>query len=203
MRLIPRDEKFFDLFGELARRMTNSTKLLSEMFVQPDRLEHFANEIKAIEHEADNLTRDVIARLDRSFVTPMDREDIHLLAYRLDNVIDLVDGTARRALMFGVKEIREPAHRLGDVLNRAAIVIERAVSDMRRRADVIKSGEEVKQLEEEGDAVYAEAVGALFAGKPDPLDVIKWKEIYDMIESAIDECEDVANVLESISLKNS
>ena len=87
MRLIPRDEKFFDLFGELARRMTNSTKLLSEMFMQPDRLEHFVNEIKVIEHEADNLTREVIARLDRSFVTPMDREDIHLLAYRLDNEI--------------------------------------------------------------------------------------------------------------------
>ena len=104
MRLIPRDEGFFELFGELARRMTNSTKLLSEMFVQPHRLEQFVNEIKAIEHEADDLTREVIARLDKSFVTPMDREDIHLLAYRIDNVVDLVDGTARRAHLFSLRD---------------------------------------------------------------------------------------------------
>ena len=203
MRLIPRDEGFFTLFGELARRMTNSTKLLSEMFVQPERLAEFAGQIKAIEHEADDLTREVIARLDRSFVTPMDREDIHLLAYRLDNVIDLVDGTARRVLVFRVTEIREPAHRLADVLNRAAIVLERAVADLRRRQAVVAAGDEVKKLEEEGDAIYAEAIGELFIPGADPLDVIKWMELYDMIESAIDEAEDVSNVLESISLKNS
>lgn len=203
MRLIPRDEGFFDLFGELARRVTSSSKLLSELFVHPDRLEHYSNEIKKIEHEADELTRQVIARLDASFVTPMDREDIHLLAYRLDNVIDLVDGTARRAQMFRIKEIREPAHRLADVLNRAAIVIERAVADVRRRPEVVKFGQEVKRLEEEGDQEYAQAVGDLFDGQPDALEVIKWKEIYDKIEAAIDECEDVSNVLESISLKNS
>lgn len=203
MRLIPRDEGFFTLFGELARRMTNSTKLLSEMFVQPERLAEFASQIKAIEHEADDLTREVIARLDRSFVTPMDREDIHLLAYRLDNVIDLVDGTARRVLVFRVTAIREPAHRLADVLNRAAIVLERAVADLRRRQAVVAAGDEVKKLEEEGDAIYAEAIGELFTPGADPLDVIKWMELYDMIESAIDEAEDVSNVLESISLKNS
>ena len=203
MRLIPRDEGFFTLFGELARRMTNSTKLLSEMFVQPARLAEFASQIKAVEHEADDLTREVIARLDRSFVTPMDREDIHLLAYRLDNVIDLVDGTARRVLVFRVTAIREPAHRLADVLNRAAIVLERAVADLRRRQAVVAAGDEVKKLEEEGDAIYAEAIGELFTPGADPLDVIKWMELYDMIESAIDEAEDVSNVLESISLKNS
>ena len=183
--------------------MTNSTKLLSEMFVQPERLAEFASQIKAIEHEADDLTREVIARLDRSFVTPMDREDIHLLAYRLDNVIDLVDGTARRVLVFRVTAIREPAHRLADVLNRAAIVLERAVADLRRRQAVVAAGDEVKKLEEEGDAIYAEAIGELFTPGADPLDVIKWMELYDMIESAIDEAEDVSNVLESISLKNS
>lgn len=203
MRLIPRDEGFFTLFGELARRVTNSTKLLSEMFVQPERLGDFVNQIKAIEHEADDLTREVIARLDKSFVTPMDREDIHLLAYRLDNVIDLVDGTARRAQLFGVTEILEPAHRLADVLNRSAIVIERAVTDLRKRGAVVAAGDEVKRLEEEGDQVYAEAIGALFQPGADPLTVIKWKELYDKIESAIDETEDVSNVLESISLKNS
>lgn len=203
MRLIPRDEGFFTLFGELARRVTNSTKLLSEMFVQPERLGDFVNQIKAIEHEADELTREVIARLDKSFVTPMDREDIHLLAYRLDNVIDLVDGTARRAQLFGVTEILDPAHRLADVLNRSAIVIERAVADLRKRGAVVAAGNEVKQLEEEGDQVYAEAIGELFKPGADPLTVIKWKELYDKIESAIDETEDVSNVLESISLKNS
>ena len=174
MRLIPRDEGFFALFGELARRMTDSTKLLSEMFVQPHRLEEFVNKIKAIEHEADDLTREVIARLDKSFVTPMDREDIHLLAYRLDNVIDLVDGTARRAKLFGVTEIREPAHRLADVLNRSAIVIERAVAHVTKRQSVVAAGNEVKKLEEEGDAIYGEAIADLFKPGADALEVIKW-----------------------------
>lgn len=159
--------------------------------------------IKELEHQADHLTHDVIDRIDRSFVTPIDREDIHLLASRLDDVIDLLDGTARRAQMFHITEIREDARRLSDVVCRAAAVIETAVGGMKNPKMVAEHARELKRLEEEGDAIYHAAVGSLFAGSPDPLEVIKWKDLYDKLEDAIDQCDDVANVLESISIKNS
>ena len=101
MRLIPRDEQFFDMFAELARRITASGRLLHQLFSEPARLRQTVDAIKAVEHEADGLVLQVNKRLDTSFVTPLDREDIHLLANRLDNVVDLIDGTARRAAMFG------------------------------------------------------------------------------------------------------
>jgi predicted phosphate transport protein (TIGR00153 family) len=202
MRLIPRDEEFYRLFSEIAQRVSTAARLIADLFADPSRLEQVVAAIKVVEHEADDLTHDVIARIDTSFVTPFDREDIHELASQLDNVIDLLDGTARRAAMFHITEAREPAQRLASVLIRAATSIEGAVQGIKQPKVVIRRGREIKQLEEEGDAIYHEAVGGLFAGTPDPLEVIKWKELYDTLERAIDECEDVGNVLESIALKN-
>jgi predicted phosphate transport protein (TIGR00153 family) len=158
--------------------------------------------IKTIEHEADNVTRDVIARINKSFVTPIDREDIHILASRLDDVIDLIDGTARRAQMFKVDDVREPAIRMTAILVRAGEALEGAVTNVKKSKMVVTQCAEVKRLEEEGDAVYHEAVGGLFEGTQDPIQVIKWKELYDTIEGAIDACEDVANTLEAVALKN-
>ena len=202
MRLIPRDEKFYDLFAELGKRLSASAKLLNQLFAEPARIEAYCAAIKAIEHEADRLTHDVIDRIDRSFVTPIDREDIHLLASRLDNVIDLIDGTARRAAMFRLREIRPHARQLSDVLMRASNTLEVMVSGMRESRTVSEHARAVKLLEEEGDAIYHEAVGALFDNGAEPLEVIKWKEMYDTIERALDECEDVANTIGSIALKN-
>ena len=203
MRLIPRDEHFFDMFSQLAQRITTSAKLLHELFTDPSRIAHFEAAIKDVEHEADDLAYQVNARIDTSFITPIDREDIHRLATRLDNVVDLIDGTARRAVMFHISETRPSALRLTAVLVRAATLIEKSVNEVKKPKNVAENGREMKRLEEEGDALYQEAVGALFAGSPDPLDVIKWKELFDKLEEAIDECDDVSNVLESIALKNS
>ena len=203
MGWLPRDEKFFDLFAELAKRLTGSAHLVHRLFTEPQQMAQHVAAIKELEHEADHLTHDVIDRIDRSFVTPIDREDIHLLASRLDDVIDLLDGTARRAQMFHITEVREPARRLSEVLVRAAAVIEASVDGMKRPAQIAEQAREMKRLEEEGDAIYHEAIGSLFAGSPDPLEVIKWKDLYDKLEDAIDQCDDVANVLESISIKNS
>ena len=203
MRLIPRDEHFFELFSQLAQRITTSAKLLHELFSDPARIAHFETAIKNVEHEADDLAYQVNARIDTSFITPIDREDIHRLASRLDNVVDLIDGTARRAAMFRISESRPQALRLTAVLVEAAALIEKSVNEVKKPKNVAENGREMKRLEEAGDAVYQEAVGALFAGSPDPLDVIKWKELFDKIEEAIDECDDVSNVLESIALKNS
>ena len=203
MRLIPRDERFFDMFAELAQRITASAKLLHDLFSHPDRLAEYEARIKDVEHQADELVHQVNKRIDTSFVTPLDREDIHLLATRLDNVVDLIDGTARRARMFRITETRQPAFQMTEVLVRAAGCIEEAVRDIKNPHAVVEYGRKIKLLEEEGDAIYHQAVGELFDGTPDALQVIKWKELYDKLEEALDECEDVSNVLESISLKNS
>jgi hypothetical protein len=202
VRLIPRDEGFFVLFESLASRMTRSATLLNALFTEPVRLEQYAGQIKELEHQADETTHEIMMRIDRSFVTPLDREDIHLLATRLDNVVDLMDGTARRAQMFHLKDRREPAKELTSVLMRATEMIASAVSSLKNPHEVQRIGREIKLLEEEGDAIYSAAVGALFEGTPNALDVIKWKELYDNIEHAIDECEDVLNVLESVAIKN-
>ncbi|HET7564008.1 MAG TPA: DUF47 family protein [Gemmatimonadaceae bacterium] len=202
MRLIPRDEVFFDLFNEMAQRTVRSATLLKALFAEPGQLDHYVGQIKAVEHEADNLTHDIINRIDKTFVTPIDREDIHLLASQLDEVVDLVDGTARRAAMFRITQVKEPAKKLCDVLVLATKAISVAVKDMRNSKIVVQESRVIKEREEEGDALYHEAVGLLFKGTPDPLDVIKWKELYDTLERALDQCEDVANALESISLKH-
>ena len=207
MRLIPRDEGFYTLFSDLAKRLTSSAELLGQLFAEPARLEQLVAAIKTVEHEADNITHEVNLRIDRSFVTPLDREDIHLLASRLDNVVDLIDGTARRAQMFRVREMRPQARQLAAVVVKATACIAVAVDGMKQAKLVSQQARQIKQLEEEGDAIYQEAVGALFSGAdggvPDPLEVMKWKELFDKLEDTLDECEDVANVLESISIKNS
>ncbi len=202
-RLIPRDEGFFDLFNELAKRLVTSSGLLRDLFANPDRLEELAAAIKEVEHEADHITHDVSTRLDSSFITPLDREDIHKLAQELDNVVDLINGTARRATMFHITETREPARKLCEIVVQQVKHLERAVTQIRDPRAVALATREVKALEQQGDAIYHDAMGALFLGKPDPLDVMKWKEIYDTIENTLDVCQTVAIVLESISLKNS
>jgi uncharacterized protein len=201
-KLIPRDELFFDMFDEIARRASAAAKLLTQLFAEPSRMSEHVAAIKTIEHEADVITHDVIVRINRSFITPFDREDIHELASRLDDVIDLIDGTARRAVMFRITQPREPARQLADVIVRATASLEQAVVSIKKPKIVMEKGTEVKALEEEGDAIYHAAVGALFDDGESPIEVMKWKELYDTLERTLDHCEDVANVLESIALKN-
>ena len=202
MRLIPRDQEFFNMFAELASRLTATAQLLHELFSDPAQVGPKVAAIKKLEHEADQITHGVIDRINRTFVTPIDREDIHLLASRLDNVIDLIDGTARRLQMFRIDERREPAVELCAILIRMGEAIEGSVRNVKDPKIVVQRSVEVKQLEEQGDAIYHEAMGALFEGTPEALEVIKWKELYDKLEGALDECEDVANTLDSIALKN-
>lgn len=202
MRLIPRDEQFYDLFSEVANRLSSSAELLNQLFKNPGQLDVHVSNIKVLEHEADDLTHEIIDRIDRTFVTPFDREDIHELASHLDEVVDLIDGAARRAQIFRINTARQAGVNLSDVLFRAAQCVEQAVKGMKDPKTVNKGSRELKVLEEEGDAIYHEAMGALFTDGLDALEVIKWKELYDKLEDAIDQCEDVGNVLQSISLKN-
>lgn len=201
-RIIPRDQQFFEMFADLSRRVSASARLLERLFAEPHNFQKHVVAIKDLEHEADVITHSVIERIHKVFVTPIDREDIHLLVQELDDVIDLIDSCARRADMFKIREARDGGLRLAEVLVRATEAIEWAVTSMKQPKIVEARSREIKRLEEEGDALYNAAVGELFAGTPDPLEVIKWKELYDTMERALDQCEDVANVLESISIKH-
>lgn len=203
MRLIPKDEGFFALFDELADCVVTSSKLLHQLFAEPARLAHFAAEIKKVEHQADEITHRIMQRIDRSFVTPLDREDIHALATSLDNVVDLMDGTARRAVLFDIKDSPVEAKELSALLEQAGHHIHEAVIGIKDPRLVFACMRDVKRIEEQGDQVFERALRTLFTGTPEPLHVIKWKELIDNLEHAIDEAEDVTNVLESISIKNS
>jgi predicted phosphate transport protein (TIGR00153 family) len=183
--------------------MKQAAELLRAMFAAPERLDHFVAEIKKIEHEADAVIRDVGTRLDRSFITPLDREDIYRLASELDTVVDLIDGTARRAKMFQLGETRPYAVRMASILQESVNALEQSVKQVKERKSVTQHTQAVKKCEEEGDSVYAEAIGALFTGNPDPMDVIKWKDVYDTLENALDRTQTASIVLESISLKHS
>lgn len=201
-RLLPRDDQFFSLFDQLAAHLATTAKMLDNLFGDIQHGNDHVKAIKDIEHKADLLTATVNQRIDKSFITPIDREDIHRLASRLDDVIDLLDGAARRFEMLHITQVLPPAKQLTGVLCRAANEIQAAVAEMRQPPAVNQRVALIKHLEEEGDAIYQEAVGALFAGNPNPLDVLKWKEMYDTLEGAIDSCMGVAQVLQSISLKN-
>jgi len=203
VRLLPRDEEFFDLFVAVATRNKEAAQHLRDLFAEPpERRTPHVEAIKRLEHEADQVTHEVVNRLDRTFITPLDREDIHQLASDLDDVMDAVDGTARRAQIFRLGLAPPGVKQLAEVIQRMVAVLAEGVSRLKKGDDVMRFCVEAKQLEEEGDAIYHEALGQLFEKERDALEVIKWKEIYDNLEQTLDQGEDVANVLESITLKH-
>ncbi len=203
VRFIPRDEGFFAYFAQLATHIGEAAALLRTLFDNLDDAPAIAAKIKKVEHAGDLVAHTINQRIDTSFVTPLDREDIHMLAKRLDNVIDIINGVARRTVMFNVKSVRPGAAELADVLVRASVVITAGVRDIKKRALMVEHSRAMKTLEEEGDTRYADSVSALFRSGADALEVLAWKDIFDALEEAVDQCDDVSNVLESIALKNS
>jgi predicted phosphate transport protein (TIGR00153 family) len=203
VRLLPRDEEFFALFVEVADRNKEAARHLRELFAAPPerRIGH-VEAIKRLEHEADQVTHEVVNRLDRTFITPLDREDIHQLASDLDDVMDAMDGTARRSQIFRLGAVPAGVQPLTEIIERMVGVLGEAVGRLKRGDDVMRYCVEAKRLEEEGDAIYHDALGQLFEKERDAIEVIKWKEIYDNLELTLDQAEDVANVLESITLKH-
>jgi hypothetical protein len=206
VRLLPRDQRFFDLFTRIASLNVEAARTLRELFAAPvDHRAHLVETIKRLEHEADEITHELVTRLDKSFITPLDREDIHLLSSRLDDVLDRIDGTARRVAIFRAEAAPTGATILADVIFRATGELLKAVEVLRngRGKVMVTACIEVKRLEEEGDSAYAEWLGRLFDEEKDPIALMKWKEIYDTLEKTLDQAEDVANVLESIAIKHS
>lgn len=205
MRLLPRDERFFDLFTKVAELNLEASQLLTEILkADNDRRLPLVEAMKRCEHSADEATHEVVARLDRSFITPLDREDIHHLASRLDDILDIMDGTARRVQIFKPGIAPQGALMIAETISKACEELLNAVRMMEKAkpGEMIPALARVKRMEEDGDAIYHEWLGRLFDGTPDPLAVMKWKEIYDNLEKTLDNCEDVANVLESIAIKH-
>ncbi len=206
MGLLPRDQRFFDLFISVAERSAEAARQLEALLkAEPDRRNALVDSIKRLEHECDGLTHEVITRLDKSFITPLDREDIHELASGLDDVIDLIDGLARRVRIFHIGHSPQGAILLAGVIIRACeqlLLGVRGLANSGKGDGVLAACVAVKRLEEESDSLYHEWMGKLFEGSPDPVQLIKWKELYDTLEKTVDIIEDAANVLESISIKH-
>jgi hypothetical protein len=206
VRLLPRDGRFFDLFTAVASLNFEAAKHLRELFAAgADNRPCRVDTIKRLEREADGLTLELVTRLDKTFITPLDREDIHMLASRLDDVLDGIDGIARRTVIFRTEDPPGGVPLMCDVLIRTTEQLLSAVQvlENQKAPVVIKACGAVKQLEEEGDAVYGEWLGRFFDEEKDPVTLMKWKEIYDSLEKTLDKAEDVANVLESVAIKHS
>jgi uncharacterized protein Yka (UPF0111/DUF47 family) len=201
--VLPRDEKYFDQFNELARRTHEAAKLLARFAAGESPVTAVADSVKRLEHECDEISHEILRGIDRSFITPIDREDIHRLAVRLDDVIDLIDGTVRRLVLYGIEKSTPAAQRLAIVIVGATSEMVEAVADLRKQKGVIEHCIRIKQYENEGDVAYHEAVASLFREKTDAIEVIKWKDVYENLEGCIDQCEAVAHVLESVVLKHS
>ncbi len=205
MRLLPRDGKFFDLFTAVAALNVEAAGSMRDLLrAEGHQRGAIVDQIKRLEHMADQVTHDVVSRLDRVFITPLDREDIHLLASRLDDIMDLIDGTARRLQIFHAGQAPQGAILIAEVIVRAVNQLQTAVQALEKNkaGAVLEACIQVKRLEEEGDSLYHEWLGRLFEGSPDALTVMKWKEIYDNLEKTLATVEDASNVLESISIKH-
>jgi predicted phosphate transport protein (TIGR00153 family) len=202
-KLFKKDEKFFKIFGQMTVHILEAAELLGTMVRNPAAdLASLASKIKDLEHKGDELTHRVIDELNKTFITPIDREDIHDLSAALDDVLDLIDSTATRIVLFRITEPIRSVPEMCAVLLSQAMEIGAAVSNLQDNDHVVERCIEINRLENDADRLFQSAIAALFDEVKDPIAVIKSKEIIETLEAATDKAEDVANVLESIVVKN-
>jgi len=203
--LIPRESKFFDLFEESARNMLKTSQALREMLDTWELVEGRVAEITELEHAGDTITHQIVAQLHRTFVTPFDREDMAFLAHAMDDVTDFIHAAADAMLIYKINEPTTRSKELANIIVQATAEVEKAVQGLRRHADlkqILERCVEINRLENMADRVFRAAMAELFEDSVDMAQVIKWREIYEHMESATDRCEDVANVLEGVALKH-
>jgi predicted phosphate transport protein (TIGR00153 family) len=201
-RLIPREEKFFTDFQALADELKHGARLLEEMLAPERPAWEKADEIKEVEHKCDQLTHEIIQRLNRTFVTPLDREDIFNLARSLDDVMDAIDAAGSLVRLYRLDSVRVGARELARIVTASTDQVRLAVGAMQEHKGLMPHAIEVNRLENEADRVHHQAVSKLFEEERDPLTIIKWKEMFDFLEDASDRCEDVANVIEGVMVKH-
>lgn len=200
--LAPREERFFDMFEESVEVVLRGVKLLNELLQDYTDVEQKAKVIKDVELEGDQNTHRIVEALNRSFVTPIDRDDIYMLNSGLDDILDYAEALASRMLLFRIKEATPEMKQFGDLLVKATDQIAKAVHSLRRMDHLMSFCREIKRLENLGDDVSRKAISDLFDNETDPVQIIKLKELYGRFESAMDKCEDVANIIETIVVKN-
>ena len=201
--LIPKEEKFYGDFLSMADQLRIGARLLDEMFAVDPPLADKANEIREVEHKCDFLTHEIIQRLNRTFVTPIDREDIHAMARSLDDVMDAIDDVAALIPLYRITSARPGVRELTKIISTSTDQIVIALQALeKQRGGVLESAVEINRLENEADRAHQRAVGQLLDEEKDPIAVMKWKEILDTLEAATDRCEDVANMLENIVVKH-
>jgi len=201
--LLPREDVYFDLFTQMAGKIQDASALLIEMLDSDGAdLNSFRTRIKDIEHSCDQLTHQITNKLNKSFITPFDREDIYTLAVALDDICDYIDAGVRAIVMYGIREQNAYSRQLARIIRDLGAEIKAAVSALSRPTGIAERFKEIHRLENEADDVYFRAIGELFARETDPIAVIKWKEFYEILENATDRCESVANIIESIVLKH-
>ncbi len=202
--IAPRDREFFDLFEEAGGNILRAADLLDRMLRSfPDQGQDLARDILICEQEGDRITHDIIRRLNETFVTPIDREDIYELASALDDIVDYTEEVADYLGLYKIEAPMEQSLRMAHVLLQCARQIDEAMPRLRGFKDISHYTVEINRLENDGDRIVREAMASLFDNGIDPMVVIRWKDIYERLENAIDSTERVANILESIVIKNS
>jgi len=203
--IFPRNGRFYDLFDDLARLLVQSSEAMSDL------MEHFQNvdmksqRIRDLENDADTVTHDLYTLVNKTFVTPLDREDIVALAQRMDDVVDHIEATATSIEIYGIPRPTEAACGLADIARLQCLQLAKAIDVLRHKGklkEILVLAKEINRLENQGDALFLRANGELFDGEMSVTDIIKWREIYNELESSIDSCENVAHILEAIVLKH-
>jgi len=204
LRFRPADTTFYDLFTQSAGHLVDGAALLAEMLGEGNDREGIAQRMRDAEHAADETTHAIVRRVNTTFVTPFDREDIRELASELDTIVDLIESVGQLMYLYQIDKSTDDLVRLSDILWQSTETLRKAVAELKnteKSRRVLDYCIEINRLENAGDQALGAAIGKLFQGKPDPLEVMKWKEIYETIEQAIDKCEDVAHTLETILVK--
>ena len=201
--LLPREDEYFTFFTQMTEKIQEASDGLVDMLNDsPANFEIHTKKIKKVEHECDELTHKITTKLNSSFITPFDREDIYTLTVALDDICDYIDAGARAIVMYDIREVSNDAKILARIIQDLAKVINAAASMLKKPNGMNQHFVEIHRLENEADDVYFRAIGALFKNETDPIRLIKWKELYEIFENATDRCESVANIIESIVLKH-
>lgn len=202
MPLLPREEKYFQMLSELASQVQKGGELFVRIFDDFRGHAQYAEKIKEIEVSCDQLGAKITQKLNSTFITPIDREDIFLLVTELDDVIDMITGLARRFEIYSIGSPRPDAAEMARLLGRATEELEKAFAMLARHEGIGEHSQTISQIEKRADALYTDAIRRLFKEEKDPMEVIKWMSVYEELENSIDRCKDVAKALEAVVVKN-
>ncbi|HWP43734.1 MAG TPA: DUF47 family protein [Blastocatellia bacterium] len=202
VRLIPREEKYFEMMNQLAAKVREGGEIFVRIFQDYSHHAQYAERIKAVETEGDELVAKITQKLNSTFITPIDREDIYLLVTELDDVIDMINDMARRLEIYGIASPRSDAQQIAELLGKATYEIKDSFTLLERNQGMSDHLRRISQLEKEADTLYSDAIRRLFAEEKDAIEVVKWMSLYEALENSIDRCKDVAEALEAVVVKN-